>query len=110
MTFNDNGNQGEIIPPHKWATGSSPDDNLYSLNVGRVMELVWDAETGGIIDSTPESVAAMSSGEMDLPDFAPQSGTYTEISKEAARLNKAQQNSGFSVFQFFPHPIQKLAA
>jgi hypothetical protein len=101
----------KIIPPHKWPTGSAPDDNLYSLNVGPRTELVWDDEAKGIVEvdlTLPNEHTGFSG--LDRPDYPAQVGTYTEISKEAMRLNNAQKISGDVYFMFFPHPVQKLAA
>ena len=101
----------KIIPPHKWPAGSNPDDNLYSLNMGPRTELEWDAESWGIVErdlTLPNEHTGFSG--FDRPDYAPQVGTYTEIQKEASRLNNAQKISGEVFYVFFPHPVSKLAA
>jgi hypothetical protein len=112
MTDNENPfDKLAIIPPHKWPQSATPDDRLYSLETGPRTELEWDEETREIVerDLTLPNPATGFSG-FDRPDYPRQTGTYTEIQKEASRLNKAQDLSGQILYMFFPHPVQKLAA
>lgn len=93
-----------IIPPHQWPKGAEPDNNLYSLETSRSAELVWDTETGTFSERFAEPDMTVK------PDFAPETGTYHEIGRRAAKMNKAQQQSGFVAWIFHPALIEPLGA
>lgn len=78
------------------------DGRVWSLEAGPAMKGGARKDTGEIVWFPIEPAIAN-----NPPDYEPMTGSYLDVSRRAAFLNKRQRDSGFQAMVFYPHPVQK---